>query len=592
MSKDAVSEHAVSEHGDDRAVEAHGADGIEHGKRLIRIGGDRGLSLADRLSEGLHRLTWRTPLHSFHLRGRHPLKLIAVTDDPFFGDVARGRALLDGQLSYRGERHAIATLDLARPDWSKPFGEYLHSFAWLRDLSSVATRAQAAPVAETLMRRWLAAHAEKVTDPAWRADLWGRRILFWTAHAPLILSSTDLVYRSKVLNTLARGARHLDRAADRVAAGAPRIAGWCGVLGAGLMIPGGDPRRAFGEAGLARALRASVSEDGGISGRSPLGLLDAIMLLTLLRATYAARRLEAPEFVSAALTRMVTALLGVSHGDRGLASWQGGVPVDGETIERVVAATGVRARPLRQAREWGYQRLAQQKTVLIMDAAPPPIARVMEGGCASTLAFEFSDGAERVVVSCGGARGADLRLPATLAEGLRTTAAHSTLVVGDSNSTAIHPDGTLGRGVNEMELSRQETDAASRIEASHDGYARRHGVIHRRTIALGADGRDVRGEDSLLPAGRRGKASAAAFAIRFHLHPGVEVSPTADGSGALLRLRSGAAWQFRARGGSLAIEESMWVDGKGVPRETQQLVLSGEAPVGGHSVSWLFHRAR
>jgi hypothetical protein len=28
---------------------------------------------------------------------------------------------------------------------------------------------------------------------------------------PLILSSTDLVYRSAVLNTLARGARHLDR---------------------------------------------------------------------------------------------------------------------------------------------------------------------------------------------------------------------------------------------------------------------------------------------------------------------------------------------------------------------------------------------
>ena len=43
------------------------------------------------------------------------------------------------------------------------------------------------------------------------------RVLFWTAHAPLILSSTDLIYRSKVLNTLARGGRHLDRYADRAA---------------------------------------------------------------------------------------------------------------------------------------------------------------------------------------------------------------------------------------------------------------------------------------------------------------------------------------------------------------------------------------
>lgn len=568
------------------------ADGIEQGKRLIRTGGDRGLSLADRLSEHFHRLTWRTPLHGLRLKGRYPLKLIAVADDPFLGDPARGNALLDGKLSFRGENHTLETLDPAKPGCSKPFGDYLHGFAWLRDLSTVATRQQAAPVAEALMRKWLDVHADKVTDPAWRADIWGRRILFWTAHAPLILSSTDLVYRSKVLHTFARGARHLDRTADRVPLGAPRIAAWCGVLAAGLMIPGGDPRRAFGEAGLARALAGSVGEDGGITGRSPLALLDAIMLLTLLRETYAARRLDPPEAQSRALAQMVTALLGICHGDRGLASWQGGIPVDGDKVSEIVAATGVRVRPLRQVHEWGYQRLAQQRTVLIMDAAPPPVARVMEGGCASTLAFEFSDGPDRIVVSCGGARGADLRLPAALAEGLRTTAAHSTLVVANTNSTAIHPDGTLGRGVGEMELSRQESESASRIEASHDGYVRRHGVIHRRRIALGADGRDVRGEDSLIPAGRRGKPGPVPFVIRFHLHPGVQISPTADGAGALLRTPSGAAWQFRAGGAALGIEESVWVDGRGMPRETQQLVLTGESPAGGASVSWLFHRAR
>lgn len=577
---------------DDRAGEAPDADGIEQGRRLIRIGGDRGVSLADRLSEHFHRLTWRTPLYGLRLKGRYPLKLIAVADDPFLGDPARGNALLDGKLSFRGENRVIAELDPARPDWSKPFGDYFHSFAWLRDLSTVTTRAGAAPVAEALMRKWLDAHADKVTDPAWRADLWGRRILFWTAHAPLILSSTDLVYRSKVLHALARGARHLDRNVDRVPPGAPRIAAWCGVLAAGLMIPGGDPRRAFGEAGLARALAGSVGEDGGISGRSPAALLDAIMLLTLLRETYAARRLDPPEVQSRALTRMVSALLGVCHGDRGLASWQGGVPVDGDRLDEIVAATGARVRPLRQAHEWGYQRLAQQRTVVIVDAAPPPVARVMEGGCASTLAFEFSDGPDRIVVSCGGARGADLRLPAALAEGLRTTAAHSTLVVDNSNSTAIHPDGTLGRGVGEMELSRQETESASRIEASHDGYVRRHGVVHRRRIALGADGRDVRGEDSLIPAGRRKKAAAIPFAVRFHLHPSVQISPTADGAGALLRTPSGSAWQFRANGAALGIEESVWIDGRGIPRETQQLVLTGESPAGGASVSWLFHRAR
>ncbi|MEG3149456.1 heparinase II/III family protein [Sphingomonas sp. ZT3P38] len=568
-----------------------GADGIDEGKRLIRQGGDKGLSLAERLAEQFHRLTWRTPIHGMRLRGRHPLKLIAVPDDPFPGDPRRGRALLDGKLSLRGETRTIADLDLARPDFSRAFADYLHSFLWLRDLSTVATRAQATPIAEDLMRRWLAAHADTVSEPAWRADHWGRRILLWTAHAPLILSSTDLVYRSLVLNTLARGARHIDRGADKLPPGAPRIAALCGVVAAGLLIEGGEARRAATEAALAKALSVSVFEDGGSVARSPLAQLDIIMLLTSLREVYRARRLVEPSGIGAVLARMVPALLGVCHGDKGLSSWQGGGPVSGETLDQIIAVTELRARPLRQARDWGYQRLAAGAGVLIMDAAPPPITRLVEGGCASTLAFEFSDGPHRLIVNCGGARAAVAQLPAALADGLRTTAAHSTLIVGDSNSTAIHADGTLGRGVAEVELARQESVVSSRIEASHDGYARRYGFVHRRQLVLSGDGREVRGEDLLVPASKQRKLAASAFAIRFHLGLGVSVSPTADGMAALLRLPGGLLWQFRCRGGTLGIEDSLWIDADGRPHATHQLVVSGEAPAGGASVSWVLKRA-
>src|SRR3546814_13092428 len=88
---------------------------------------------------------------------------------------------------------------------------------------------------------------------------------------------------------------------------------------------------------------------------------------------------------------------------------------------------------MRQAREWGYQRLAAAKAVVIIDAAPPPVARVIDGGCASTLAFEMSDGPHRLIVTCGGARAAVEPLPPDPAEGLRTTAADSTLVLAASH---------------------------------------------------------------------------------------------------------------------------------------------------------------
>jgi uncharacterized heparinase superfamily protein len=196
------------------------ADGVEEGKRLIRMGGERGLSLAERISERFQRLTWRTPLHNMRLRGRHPLKLIAVADDPFFGDVETAAMRCSRAMCCFAARSARSPRSIScGPIGRRRFGEYLHSFAWLRDLSSVTTRATAAPIAEEMVARWLAVHGEKVSDPAWRADLVGRRILFWTAHAPLILSSQRPGLSLLGAPRAGRGARHLDRAADRVQPG-------------------------------------------------------------------------------------------------------------------------------------------------------------------------------------------------------------------------------------------------------------------------------------------------------------------------------------------------------------------------------------
>ncbi|MBC7854015.1 MAG: heparinase II/III-family protein, partial [Pirellulaceae bacterium] len=126
---------------------------------------------------------------------------------------------------------------------------------------------------------------------------------------------------------------------------------------------------------------------------------------------------------------------------------------------------------------------------------------------------------------------------AELAAGLRTTAAHSTLVLDDTNSTRIRPDGALGRGVEEVVANRQESEEGSWLDLSHDGYARRFGMRHRRRLFLSADGSDLRGEDALEPVGGRlGRARKGRVDVRFHLASGVEASPTVDGLGALLRL--------------------------------------------------------
>ncbi len=522
--------------------------------------------------------------------GRQPLRLVAVPRDHVIGDRARGDVLLAGRLKLGNGEVALTEIDFAAVGTHGPLAREVQSFAWLRDLAASASRDKGARLAEAIAGRWLIAHGTRV-DEAWAPELWGERILYWTAYAPYILSSRDAGYRSALLNTLARGAKHLDATADKAPPGLPRITAWAGALVASLTVQGALSRLSRSESGLMRSLAAAQFEDGGLMSRNPQEQMLLVDRLGLVRAAYSAAKQTQPEALENSAAAALAALHGVTMGDNALSSWQGGNPGDPARLAALVEGCGLRARPLRQARGWGYQRLSALGTIIVVDAAPPPPPRMATAGCASTLALEMSDGGQRLVVNCGGPGPVPTDLSDELVQALRSTAAHSTLVLDDTNSTAILPDGSLGKGVADVAIERSEDNDCSRIEASHDGYVKGFGLIHQRRLSLGNDGKEVRGEDRLVAKGRRRIREAARYAIRFHLAPGVEATVTADGMGAILRSAGAPPWNFRCRGAMLQIEDSLFIDGHAQPVPTLQLVVVGEISAIGGEIAWQFRRS-
>ena len=200
--------------------------------------------------------------------------------------------------------------------------------------------------------------------------------------------------------------------------------------------------------------------------------------------------------------------------------------------------------------------------------------------------------AQRLVVNCGGPGPLPTELSDELVEGLRTTAAHSTLALADTNSTAILADGSLGKGVEDVTIERAEDNDSSRLEASHDGYVRAFGLVHKRSLMLGNDGKEMRGADQLIPEGpqedpRFRRLTRCASTSRRELKP----TMTADGMGAILRSRGAPPWNFRCRGGNLAIEESLWIDGAGKPRRTTPACDRRRSVGIGGEIGWQFRRA-
>lgn len=532
-------------------------------------------------------------------------RLLATVQNPLQGDAVAGTALRAGHFLVHGLKTPIGQAEFGgAARLTPPVERVAHTFSWLADLEAAAPREQVLPVAERIIAAWLDANPKVPSRPgkgaAWSVAHAGTRELNWLVHAPLILSSPDKVLRGRVLNTINDTARWLDRNVGRAEDRLAEVAGWCGIVAAGLLLPDGRARRLFGEAGLVQALGELVGDDGGVLSRSPLGQMEAIALLTKLRACYRATRRDPPAALDTILNMLVPPLLALTHGDGSLGSWQGGWAVAADEVAALVAASGVRTRPLRDVSQWGYQRVVAQKSVLQFDAAPPPLARHARHGCASTLAFEFSHAGHRLVVNCGGAAAAGGLVPVRLEQGLRATAAHSTLTLDDANSTAVLMGGKLGSGVGEVEIDRRTLDAeqggganasrATRLEGSHDGYAARYGLVHRRILILRDDGTELRGEDLLVPTGRKGKRGKVSFAVRLHLGPGIEVGLSEDRQGVGLVLPDGSYWQFRSGGADIRVEESIWIDGNGRPQPVQQILLQGLVSRGGGNFAWLLKK--
>lgn len=533
--------------------------------------------MLSRLRQRVVRAVAGTRLYRHTLVGRIPADLKINIGQRWPGDPKRGEAMLAGEIELAGE-----IVRNPAPLWSPPSvgTEWLgrwHGFGWLGDL--LAAGAAGRQRGRELVEAWLA------ENPAahrlgWRSDVLASRIFAWTAHFDEIAPrDTDQPLRQAMLTSLSSQLRHLTRTAAWEVAGAGRLRALKGLV-AGLVALGqSEPRLGRALRVLERELAAQVLPDGGHRSRNPSQQLSVLRDLVDLRGVLRTAGLAVPDALQGAIERMAPMLRFFRHGDRRLALFNGALEEDGVLIDLVLTRSEGKGRAPAQAPDSGFNRLAAEKALVIVDTGGPPPPGFDEHAHAGTLSFEFSHERERIIVNCGGYRGAK----ANWRRVARASAAHSVLVVADTNSTEIREDGTLGRVPGSVSCERAEDGGRQWIVATHDGYRERFGLTYSRQLFLAANGEDLRGEDRLsgLPGAR--------FAVRFHLHPAVQASLVEDGGSALLRLPSGALWRLRTAGAEISLGESIYL-GSGEPRKTQQVVLSGSVPPEGASVRWAIRR--
>jgi uncharacterized heparinase superfamily protein len=547
----------------------------------------QGAGLAQRLSGALRSLRRGIAGGSAaSVAGPSPERLLLAPPDLRTPDPVMAQEIYSGLFHFAGKSvECSGKSPFAVPPPSLAFARQLHSFGWLRHLAG-SGGPLANSHAQALVKEWLDRHPRPDNSVAWGPLTASHRLIAWICHSPTLLENADHAYYQLLLRSIGFHIRYLRAVFSALEEGAERLICLTALNYAEICVGWAKKPPRTAQKALDQEIARQLLPDGCHVSRNPAILVELLALFLPLRQTLLRVGVAPSIEMQSAIDRMMPALRFFRLADGGLARFNGNGPTEHDLVVTVLRYDDVMGAVPASLSHGGYVRLAGGETIVVCDTGKPPAAGFSGEAHASALALEFSAGGAPLIVNCGTPPFASANQPPVW----RSTAAHSTAVLGETSSCRFESADGLGggrifSGPSNVAVSILDGEAGRKLIASHDGYARQFGLLHERLVALTPDGAVLSGQDRFVPAGAA--KSGVGYEIRFHVHPAVEVLGDGNDHALRLKARNGDVWRFACAEIAPFVEETVYFAGPEGPRRSAQIVLrsdTDEAPL----ASWSF----
>ena len=204
------------------------------------------------------------------------------------------------------------------------------------------------------------------------------------------------------------------------------------------------------------------------------------------------------------------------------------------------------------------------KKVFFDKNKPSDISNKIHSG---TQSFEFSCDQEKIITNCGSIN----YNPGSNPDYLRFSAAHSTIIINNTNISELNEKNGLRRMPRNITFSEFENDESTIFESSHDGYINNYGKIVKRKIKIFKKQNKIEGVDTIVSIKKNNKKNI--YDIRFHLMPGFKCLLTNNKKSVLIKSPKNNSWIFTSNS-QLSVEDSIYVgDGKS-SKQNKQIVIT------------------
>jgi uncharacterized heparinase superfamily protein len=518
----------------------------------------------------INKIFYKSILYNFWLNLNKSENIFHDVKDPWEGEGQLADAIFQGRYNFAGEEIHAPNKPLWEPNGAGPWWiAEMHGFSWLRHFKARDGRTSRQH-ARALISDWIRDGNEKYNPVSWKIDILGRRISAWIAYSEMLKEGADRKFLEKFYKLLTTQSKHLSRIIQKNKNKAEVFTALRGLIISGICLSGGDKRYSLAKNILLFALNNQILNDGCHISRKPSITLDILTDLIWVRSALIEDD-TLIETLDTNITKISHAIRSLRLGDGTLLRVNGGKSYSRDAIDKVLDKTSIKLKSKISAslKSSGYERLAAGRSIIILDCSKK------EKDCYNgSLSFEMSVGRDRMIVNCGPTPYNNN----TWQKALSSSAAHSTLVINNTNSSSNENYKNF-----KINVTREITSGFEIISTSHNGYENIYSAIHKRVLKLDSSGNLLKGIDNII------SGPQINFKIHFHLHPKVNVRLTRNKERILLLIPNGG-WEFYVSKNntklSLNVEESIYVQDNGQIKRSNQFVINGKTSNSGAKIEW------
>jgi uncharacterized heparinase superfamily protein len=449
--------------------------------------------------------------------------------------------------------------------------ENLHSFLWLTRID----RKNSKGITKNIIKSWIENFFNY--DPkTWDMEITAKRIISWSSNTDITLENSEKNYKEKFFLSLIKQSNFLLKNLNNLLHGQTKIICCSAIILSGIIFKENDINYKIGIRELEKVLKNYFDEDGFPKSKNPEELFICIKYLILIREWSKEAQRPIPDFLNEIVSKCGDCYAMLSCLNKQFPLFNGATEINHKDYD--IFLKNLKYKFIDKKHEVSdLIKVKKNKLEFFIDCGNPPTNNFAKNYQAGCLSFELNNNKQKIICNSGFGKYLSPKLKFLS----RSTAAHSTLYINDTSSCTFHKNKIINKIYENSLVEKHKVIKKNYTEdkdfysivASHNGYEKKFGYTHTRSISISKKEDIIIGQDELKKI--KNYPKPLYYFIRFHIYPNIKIVKTKAGNSIIMSLSNNEGWLLQSKTNNFDIEKNIFLGNKNRIINNESVSISG-----------------